>query len=170
MAKQAQSPRRVNRVIGVAEALGDTLGPVLKKRGFASRDILIHWRAIAPAPYDVLASPDRLAWPRGEKRAEGGVLHLRCAPGHGLALTHDAPAIAAAVNRYFGYLLVGRIKLSPEPFTPHSAGPRDKRGKPGDRTAKAALEAVAHIEDAELREALHRLGLSVLSRSDANGG
>ena len=31
-----------------------------------------------------------------------------------------AATIAAAINRYFGYVLVGQVRLSAEPFSPHS--------------------------------------------------
>ncbi len=96
----------------MAEALSGALDPALKRRGFASRDIITHWKAMAPAPYDKVAMPDKLSWPRGERSASGATLYLRCVPGHALALTHEAPRIAAAVNRYFGYILVDQVRLS----------------------------------------------------------
>ncbi|MHB1110603.1 MAG: DUF721 domain-containing protein, partial [Devosia sp.] len=113
--KEDDTPRRLNRVVGVAEALSKALDPALRKRGFASRDIITHWAAMAPAPYDKVALPDRLSWPRGERGAEGATLYLRCVPGHALALSHEGPLIAAAINRYFGYVLVGAVRLSAEP-------------------------------------------------------
>ena len=83
MADQIQpEPKRRNRTVSVADALSGALDPVLKKRGFASRDILAHWTVIAPAPYDKVAIPDKLTWPRGERSAEGATLYLRCMPGH----------------------------------------------------------------------------------------
>ena len=45
-------PKRRNRTMSVADVLGGALDPVLKKRGFASRDIITHWAAMAPPPYD----------------------------------------------------------------------------------------------------------------------
>ena len=103
------------------------LDAALKKRGFATRDILTHWAAMAPKPYDALAMPDQLKWPRGAGH-EGATLYLRCAPGHALALSHEAPLIAAAVNRYFGYLLVREVRLSAEPFSAGSA-PKRQAGR-----------------------------------------
>ena len=55
MAKKTQEPaqpKRLNRTVGVAEALGGVLDSALKKRGFATRDILTNWAAMAPKPYD----------------------------------------------------------------------------------------------------------------------
>jgi hypothetical protein len=168
MTKPAPEPKRRNRTVGVAEALGRVLDPALKKRGFANRDILAHWAAMAPAPYDGVTFPDKLAWPRGEARAEGATLYLRCAPGHGLAVAHDGPAIAAAVNRYFGYFLIAQVRLSAEPFTGPSGAKRDNSAKPSPATQAKVGDAVAQIEDDDLREALRQLGHAVMGRSHGN--
>jgi hypothetical protein len=170
MAKPEREPQRRNRTVGLSDALGPVLDPMLKKHGFASRDILDHWAAIAPEPYGTVAHPERFAWPRGEKRADGATLYLRCAPGHALALTHDAPRVAAALNRYFGYLLVKDIRLSAEPFTPSSVGGTDNRTKPSVGVATKVAHTVAHIEDDGLRAALESLGHGVLGRTDNKDG
>ncbi len=115
-AKEDVPPKRLNRAVGVGEALGKVLDPALKKRGFATRDIVSHWGAMAPTPYDRMARPDKLSWPRGENGAEGAVLHVSCHPGHALALAHEGQKVAASINRYFGYFLVGQVRLSATPF------------------------------------------------------
>jgi hypothetical protein len=170
MAKAEAEPKRRNRTVGVAEALGRTLDPFLKKRGFASRDILDRWGAIVPVPYDTVTFPERLAWPRGEKSAEGATLYLRCAPGHALAVQHEGPRIAAAVNRYFGYFLVSEVRLSAEPFSPHSGGKADKGHKPSEATRTKVDGALAQVNDDDLRDALRALGHAVLGRSDNKSG
>ncbi|MEO6395343.1 MAG: DciA family protein [Devosia sp.] len=160
--KEPDEPRRLNRAVGVAEALKGVLDSALKKRGFASRDIIGNWRAMAPKPYDAIALPDRLAWPRGARGAEGATLYLRCLPGHALALSHEAPQIAAAVNRYFGYLLVKDVRLSLEPFTA-SALAIDKTAAPDEFVREAAREAVSGVGDDGLKQALTSLGEQVLN-------
>lgn len=163
--KKDAPPRRLNRAVGVAEALNRVLDPVLRKRGFASRDILTHWPAMAPSPYDKVALPDRLAWPRGERGAEGATLYLRCVPGHALALSHEGAQVAAAVNRYFGYFLVGAVRLSAEPFTPHS-GAGDDAAREVSPAVRAEVEhRLAPVADDGLRDALRRLGHGVLGQS-----
>lgn len=156
--------KRLNRTVNLAEAINDALDPVLKKRGFASKDIVTHWAAIAPTPYDAVAVPDRLAWPRGERSAEGATLYLRCAPGHALALAHEGPRIAGAVNRYFGYVLVGQVRLSLETFTPHSAEVAQKASVPGRAEAQKIETAIETVDDDGLREALRRLGHGIMRR------
>jgi len=166
MAKnELPEPKRRNRTLSVADALSGALDPVLKKRGFASRDILAHWHVMAPAPYDRVAIPDKLVWPRGERQAEGATLVLRCAAGHALALSHEGPRVAAAVNRYFGFVLVEAVRLSAEPFTPGS-GERDEKSPQPSQSVVAKVGAqVADVEDDDLREALRALGHALAGRS-----
>ena len=162
--KSDAPPKRLNRVVGAGEALQKALDPVFRKRGFAGRDIITHWAAMAPAPYDRIAAPDRLAWPRGERNAGGATLYLRCAPGHALALQHEGPLIAAAVNRYFGYVLVGGVRLSAEPFSVDSAAKDEAIAEPTPETAAQLEQTVGTVADEGVRDALRRLGRGIMGR------
>jgi len=153
-------PKRLNRAVGVSEALGRVLDSALKKRGFATRDILTHWATIAPKPYDRLAVPDQLKWPRGAGH-EGATLYLRCAPGQALALSHEAPLIVAAVNRYFGYFLVREVRVSAEPMRLAPKAPPADEIPPVEVTRKSS-EAVGSVENEALRDALKALGTHVI--------
>ena len=166
--KTPPEPKRRNRTLSLADALAGAMDPVLKKRGFASRDIIAHWTVMAPKPYDQVAIPDKLSWPRGERSAEGAVLYLRAMPGHALAIAHEGPAIAAAVNRYFGYVLVGAVRLSAEPFSGHSAGQDHKRHQPSQSVIAKVGASVDGVADEGLREALRALGHALSSRPDRN--
>ncbi|MGV3652452.1 MAG: DUF721 domain-containing protein [Devosia sp.] len=174
MAPKKTADKRRNRVVPLAEAMTGMLDPVLKKRGFASRDLLAHWASMAPAPYDRVAMPDRLAWPRSEKGQgtgggshEGATLYLRCMAGHQLALAHEGERIASAINRYYGYLLVGQVRLS---ATPMSEPPRPP--PPRAPAAPEALQRLAQrlevVEDEGLREALRLLGEGVVRQGPRN--
>lgn len=157
------APKRLNRAVSVSEALGRALDPALRKRGFASRDLLEHWGAMAPSPYDKVARPDKLNWPRGERGVEGAVLHLSCHPGHALALAHEGERVVAAINRYFGYLLVGEVRLSATPFITAEAPPIPAPAL--GEAARAAVErGVEAVEDPGLRDALRDLGLAIARR------
>ena len=161
--KSDEPPKRLNRTASLSEALGAALDPVLKKRGFASRDILAHWAAMAPAPYDKVTRPDKLSWPRGEKGAEGAVLHLRCHPGHALALAHEGARVAAAINRYFGYILVGQVRLSAEPFSEAQALPETLPAL-GDVARARIGRAVERVADPGVRDALKQLGQAMAQK------
>lgn len=162
MAEKHKEPKRLNRTVGIAEAMGGVLDPMFKKRGFASRDIVTHWATIAPEPYDTVALPDKLTWPRGDKTGGGATLYLRCAPGHALALSHEGNRIAAAINRYFGFILVNQVRLSLEPFTPHSAETAQKEPQIDRAAASKVDAALAGIEDEDLRAALRQLGTGIM--------
>jgi hypothetical protein len=159
-AKDDVAPKRLNRAVGVGEALGGVLDPAMKKRGFASRDILSHWPAMAPAPYDTVTRPDKLSWPRGEKGAEGATLYLRCHPGHALALAHEGQRVAAAINRYFGYFLVGQVRQSAEPFEITDAVPETVPALP-EVTRARITRTVERVADPGVREALRELGQAI---------
>ena len=159
--KRPDEPKRLNRTVAVGDAMGPILGPALRRRGFAGRDIITHWAAIVPKPYDTVARPDELKWPRGaERSAEGATLYLRVLPGHALAVQHEGAKIAAAVNRYFGYVLVREVRLSAEAMVEQ---------EPGVPVADAAPTpevdaAVRGVEDEGVREALRKLGQGVMRR------
>lgn len=169
MADKPKEYKRLNRSVAVADALSGALDPALKRRGFASRDIITYWSAMAPAPYDKVAMPDKLVWPRGERSAEGATLHLRCAPSHALGLAHEGTRVAAAVNRYFGYVLVGQVRLSAEPFRPHSATSTNDRKEVASSVRARVGGAVEGVEDEGLREALRQLGHGIMARSKLGG-
>lgn len=161
--KDDAPPKRLNRAVGVGEALGGALDPALKKRGFATRDLIAHWSAMAPAPYDRMARPDKLNWPRGEKGAEGAVLHICCHPGHALALQHEGAKVAAAINRYFGYLLIGQVRLSAAPFEIETELPETVPALTEVTRARIG-RAVERVADPGVREALRELGQAMARR------
>ena len=157
--KKPDEPRRLNRTVAVGDAMGPILGPALRRRGFAGRDIITNWGAIAPKPYDTVARPDELKWPRGtERSAEGATLYLRVLPGHALAVQHEGPKIAAAVNRYFGYVLVREVRLSADPMEEAEEQAPVVPEVPGPKVDAAVRE----VEDDGLREALRKLGQGVM--------
>jgi hypothetical protein len=162
--------KRRNKTLSVADALAGAIDPVLRKRGFASRDIISLWQTIAPPPFNETTQPDKLSWPRSSHGADGAVLYLRCAPGHALFAQHEAPSIAAAINRYFGYVLVSDVRLSAEPFMPGSGRKVQKPYQPSQSTLAKVGAATEKVEDPDLREALRALGLALSSRSERKSG
>lgn len=161
--KDKSEPKRLNRTVGVGEALGNALDGVLKKRGFASRDIITQWPTIAPEPYGRVTRPDKLSWPRGERGAEGAVLYLTCHAGHRLALAHETQRVAAAINRYFGYLLVGEVRLSATPFEAEPAAPTPPPAL-SEAGRRAVARQVEQVADDGVRAALEELGQALMRR------
>lgn len=169
MTEKPRDPPRRNKTLSVADALLGALDPVLKKRGFANRDLLAQWPAIAPPPFDRSTIPDRLAWPKASKNAEGAVLYLRCVAGQAVFVQHEAPSIATAVNRYFGYLLVDKVRLSAEPFTPGSGARAQSRRQASAASLARVGAQTGGIDDPDLKKALTALGLALAGRSERKG-
>ncbi len=162
MVKKNKHPfKRRGRVAGIGELAGKVLDPHLQKRGFASRELLTRWGAIAPAPYDKVSIPDKLVWRRGQEGAQGALLFLRCQEAHRLTLVHEGELIAGAINRYFGYVLVDIIKLSPEPFEAGSDEKLPDAPEPS-KAQRARVEAeLAGVSDEKLKNSLRKLGLGL---------
>jgi hypothetical protein len=164
MTIKSNEPKRRNRTLSVGDALGGAIDPALRKRGFASRDLIAHWGAMVPEPYDRVTAPDRLSWPRGTEAANGATLYVRCADGHAHEVAHEGPRLTASINRYFGYVLVGAVRISAEPMLP-VAKTTDFVPEPLDAEAEARLKArISGVADKGLREALWTLGAGLQRR------
>jgi len=82
-----------------------------------------------------------------------------------MALSYDHERICEAINRYFGYVLVEAIKLSPEPFeakiltkTPN------KSQNPLPEVSKKIDETIANVSDEQIKAALRELGQGMFSK------
>ena len=86
------------------------------------------------------------------------MLYLRVMPGHALAVQHEGPKIAAAVNRYFGYVLLREVRISVEAMVEAEVA-----APAVPQPAKPEVDAaVRGVEDEGLREALRALGQGVM--------
>jgi hypothetical protein len=150
---------RRGRLRALAAEIPRIAGAVLGKHGFAEAQLVAQWPAIIGEDIARAASPERLSFPRGERR--DGTLHLRVAPAVALELQHREPVLLERINAFFGYRAVARLALRQAP--PAAAQPRRApAARPLDSEERRWLEGqVADIEDPELRAALERLGKAV---------
>ncbi len=166
--------KRTGRTRSVGELMGKLIDPALRKRGFASRDILENWRVIAPAPYNRTTMPDRLKWSRNRAGAEGAILYLRCRQGDMMALSYDHERIREAVNRYFGYVLVEAVKLSSQPFprsgqTEENPDHKNITGMNLPAEINSRIEdTVENVADDEMKSALRQLGRGIFIKNGKN--
>lgn len=156
-------PKRLNRAVGAGEALGRVLDPALRKRGFASRDLVQNWASIVPAPYDRFARPDKLVWPRSERGADGAILFVSCHAGSAVVLAHETDRLARAINRYYGYVLVGAVKLSATPFETELPIARSAPA-PAAADRRRVASTVADVALPDLKDALRQLGEAIVAR------
>jgi len=126
------------------------------KRGFAEAGLLSDWSAVVGHEIAEKALPERLDFPRGERRE--GTLHLSVAGAWATTLQHLEPQLVERINSYFGYRAVARLKLHQGALPPRrKKEPAAEEPAAQDASAPetGALEAIA---DPELRAALRRLG------------
>ncbi len=165
----APEPFRPRGARPLADIIGRALTPVVKKRGFATLDLVAHWPDIVGPAYAEITAPDRLSWARRppglvtEETHEPATLTVRCSGGGALRFTHELPQVVERINMFFGYRCVGRIKLVQLPVARV-----ERKARPKLKTLSPAAEArvkdeAAGIADEGLREAVERLGRAVLS-------
>jgi len=147
------------------------IGKALSERGIGEVALISDWAAIVGERAASWARPIELHWPpRARKQspdtpAAGATLVLRVEGAFALEAQHSAANIVARVNEHLGWRCVARIafRQGPLPDSPVKA-----LGPPPAPSAEAQAEAqraAAAIDDAELREAVTRLGARALDRS-----
>ena len=132
---------------------------VMGKRGFAEAGLLADWQAVVGADIAAKALPERLDFPRGERR--DGTLHLSVAGAWALALQHLEPQLVERINSYFGYPAVVRLKLHQVAMPPQHEVPEPRHAADDATAPRAATadeaSALAAIANPTLRAALLRL-------------
>jgi len=150
--------------VPVSDLATDILDPVLKKRAGMTIGLVQSWDEIVGERLAALTRPEKIAWPRRRHEDdpfEPATLVIACAGAAALRLQHETSEIIGRVNAFLGYGAVGRIKIVQKPVeTMRREKPR-QRPLTQEETGRIARVTGA-IEDEGLREALERLGGSVL--------
>jgi hypothetical protein len=148
----------------IAAEIPRIAGAALGKRGFGEAQLVTQWEAVIGPELAQKLSPERLTFPRGERR--NGTLRLRVASAFATEAQHLEPVLIERINAFFGYGAVARLALVQGPsLNAAPAMPPLRKLTPAEEHALDAR--VAGISDPELRAALLRLGSAVAgSRRD----
>ncbi|MCO5794791.1 MAG: DUF721 domain-containing protein [Blastomonas sp.] len=171
--KAATAPARPARARGgEARGIADLIPAIgetsFRRFGFVQSSLVSRWAEIAGPRYSAMASPESIAFPRGQKAQ--GTLNLVVTSATAIFMQHAEPEIIARVNRFFGYEAVARVRyrhgalsrpLRPEPrpaappsLKPMSIAPADGLKPIGDPELQTVLESLARsMADKEAREA-----------------
>jgi hypothetical protein len=161
MSKPARGfPRPLSAFTGAA------LSEALKRQGFASAEIIARWGDIVGPEIATHSEPAKINWPRAisagdlaDEVAEPATLVLRVEGPAAIEIQHLSAVILERVNRFFGWQAIGRITLRQAPLTRRVAKPA---APPPDPALAARIAAnLPQIADADLRQALARLGAAV---------
>lgn len=162
-----EPPRRRKRGFETAGALlAGALKAPAEKRGFGEAKLLTHWPEIVGADIAAIARPVKITWGRGF----GGTLVLLTTGAHAPLLEMQKDRIAERVNATYGYRAIAHVHITQTAPTGFAEGqvafgaPAPKAPPPPDPLRLArAMDSVAGIEDAQLKEALARLARNVLT-------
>jgi hypothetical protein len=144
----------------LADVLRKTLNDAFAKQGFASTELIMRWPEIVGAEIAAHSEPEKIRWPRqvGNDAPEPATLMLRVEGPAAIEIQHLSNVILERVNRFFGWQAVAQVALRQAPLT------RRPAAKPpaADPAAAARIaDTLGEIADAELRDALARLGAAV---------
>lgn len=139
---------------------------MLGRHGFAHGAIVTKWPEIVGNDMARHTQPEKIVFSRDG--VSGGTLHLRCASGAlATEIQHLEPQILERINTFFGYKAVVRLKLIQGPLPKPKGEPATKAPRPlSIAEAKNLAGTVANVDDDELRQALERLGQSIMGRAN----
>lgn len=150
----------------LAQTVRKVAQPALRRQGFAEADIVLRWTEIVGERLAARSTPERLEQPR----SAAAVLHVRVAPGAGPELQHLAPLVLERINAFFGWRAVDRLRLVQAPL-PARRGAKAQSAEPLSADEAAALDSsLAATGDDRLKQALKRLGESVVRAGRRGGG
>ncbi|WP_319531033.1 DciA family protein [uncultured Cohaesibacter sp.] len=159
------APRKGSQVLG--DIIGSCLTPLCRKQGFASSDILRHWKQIVGPQFADCTEPERIRWPH-RTESDGfrpGTLVLHCEGAQSVFLQHEQATIIQRVNAYFGYPAVDRIQILQRPVRT-TRDPRPDPLRPLTRSEAVALDSqLEGVKDDKMAAALRRLGHAILVKS-----
>ncbi len=141
---------------GLGAVLPALLRPIFRRRSPAAAHVLAEWEAIAGPAIAAISRPKRLF---------SGTLSISVSSANALELQHLSPALIERINTHLGHRAVSRLRFVQDFLAPPA--PPATPQKPPARVA--AARAVAHLPDGPLRDALERLGRSVLTDGPGAG-
>jgi hypothetical protein len=143
----------------LAELVGGSIDPLVRKRGLARAELISWWPDIVGAPYARHTAPERIRWTRDGTAA---TLVVRCDPSLALQFQHEADRVRERLNAYFGYAAVGAVRIVQQRVGPAvKAEPKPRPPAEIPAGTRERLEAF----DAPLKDSLSTLARAVLAKS-----
>ena len=157
--KKAPATRRWGKIRNIGSIMPGVTRDTMQKRGFMQGEIITRWRDIVGNDLAQDTSPEKLSFPRSERRA--GTLQVRVGGAAALAMQHEEPQIIQRINRFFGYAAVARLKLIQAPLPVTDAHKKEPPRELGTEEVRSIDAEVEETKDPALRDALARFGRSI---------
>lgn len=181
-AKPSITGKRRRASVRAGRVAAPLIDRAIRRRGFIHNEVVRRWSHIVGTELALVTVPNRLTFPRGERR--GATLTVRVEPAFAPLLQHRSPFIIEQVNRYFGYgaveklsLVQGRVAGRPRaqireipPLSPQAAARLNRLlggGGAGDGEAPFDDKNKSGADENRkaLRDVLERLGRAVYADS-----
>lgn len=156
--------RRHGNAEPVSDLATGILDPLLRRRAGMTIGLVQSWDEIVGERLSSASRPEKIAWPRRlheDDPFEPATLVIACEGASALRLQHETGEIIARVNAFLGFAAVGRIRIVQKPVAAPVKPRRPVRQLTAGETTRLQ-SMLGGIEDDGLREALARLGGSVL--------
>ena len=143
----------------LAELIGASIDPLVRRRGLARAELIAWWPEIVGATYAGHTAPERIRWTRDGTAA---TLVVRCDPALALQFAHETERVRERLNAYFGYPAVGVVRI-----VQRTVGRAHSEASKTPRAAEIppALQERLERFDGPLKESLSALARGVLARS-----
>jgi hypothetical protein len=90
------------------------------KYGFSALNLVTDWPAVVGEEFAAVTTPERLLWPRRDRRTDadvgchrrtGATLVLRVTPAQALEIQYATRQLIERINAYFGYCAVATLRI-----------------------------------------------------------
>lgn len=136
------------------EISAKTISPALRRYGFAHAALTSCWNEIAGPTYARMSLPLKLGFPPSKKT--GGTLTLAVDGAAAVELHYVQDLLIEAVNRYFGYRAVERLKLVHMPL-PHPHRSVVRAATQPEPPPELVAKMPETLPEGPLKAALYRL-------------
>ena len=144
----------------VAELIGPSLDPLVRKRGLARAELLAWWPDIVGEAYARHTMPERIRWARDGRAA---TLVIKCDPSLALQLSYETDRIRERLNTFLGYAAIGAVRIVQHPMN-SAPKPEGRKEQLSPAAAERLAGRLAGVEG-PLRDSLLALGRAVLART-----
>jgi len=156
--------RLKNKPVSAGSILHQATAKVFRRRGFGEGDVLTRWPDIVGRELAALTAPEKLQ--RQRNALAGAILHIRVDGAAALELQHKTPIVLERINAFYGYRAVDGLKLVQGPL-PKPEETRERSMRELSQAESTFIEReTAPTKNTVLRDALLRLGVSMLRRQD----
>lgn len=153
----------------LSSSLSYVTKPIFREKGFFESNIIFDWEKIMGVQLGANSSPRRLSFARGSRTE--GILYVDVYDSSlAMEMTYLEPLIIEKLAVYFGYKLVGKIKILQKPnkqlSRPEENSPLYSKSDLSKDQEIRLNHLLEDIEDENLKKSLESLGCMVMSEDD----